>query len=76
MAEDVKRSHRQFSVTFFFPELKGGAVWQTVKVEGGNMGTALNRAFAEARKRPGVSKRHVSQAKITIAELTHTTAAE
>jgi hypothetical protein len=71
VAENTIKGKKRFVVDFFFPELKGGAIWQSVVVEDEHMGAALKHAFAEVRKRPGVSKKHISQAKITVAEVSH-----
>lgn len=66
--EDVKKGLKSFAVNFHFPELKGGAMYQSASLKAGDAGTAVNRAFKIVRRNKGVKGHRITVMKISVVE--------
>jgi hypothetical protein len=57
---------RNWIVDFKLPQLSASHYWHSVEVEASNIGLAVNRAWAEIKKRPAVKGRRIKDAQISI----------
>jgi hypothetical protein len=67
-SDDLEANLKTFAVTFMFPEMKGGSIYQSATAKGSDMGVAFSRAWKEVRKRPSIKGHRITTARITIAE--------
>lgn len=57
---------KNWIVDFKLPQLSASHYWFSVEVEASNVGLAVNRAWAEVKKRPAVKGRRIKDAQITV----------
>jgi len=57
-------SDKTWSITFKLPELSASHYWHNVSVDAANVGLAINRAWAEVKKRPAVKGRRVKMGEV------------
>jgi hypothetical protein len=61
-------SDKNYVVDFKLPQLSASHYWHSVEVKASNIGLAVNRAWAEIKKRPAVKGRRLKEASIQIKE--------
>lgn len=65
--EQKKKPPKRFAVTYTFPEMPGGRMYQSTIVEATNLGMAAHKGFQSIKSRPEMKGRRLSTAKVTIA---------
>lgn len=65
LAEDNLKT---FAVTFKMPELLAKNMYQSATAKAGDVGTAVNRAWKEVKKRQGVRKHRITQMQISVVQ--------
>lgn len=61
-------SDKNYVVDFKLPQLSASHYWHSVEVKASNIGLAVNRAWAEIKKRPAVKGRRLKEASIQVRE--------
>ena len=56
---------KNWNITFKLPELPASRYYQAVTVKASNLGLAINRAWAEVKKRQHVKGRRVKQGQVS-----------
>lgn len=64
-------SDKNWIVDFKLPQLSASHYWHSVEVSASNIGLAINRAWAEVKKRPHVKGRRISEAQILVKASKH-----